>query len=299
MNPSFAKKCKMLAGRLAFRFLEGMASVVPFPIAQRLGDALGDFIYFASSRYRKVAIRNLAAAYDGKLSASDIRGIARQVFRHFARGAVEFFYLLKLKPKELDRMVDLSGTEHVDAALAQGNGAILLTGHLGHWEMLARRAAAAGYRINVIARNSDDVTMTGIARKIREGSGYKVLGRNAREALKCLRDNEILGILPDQNTAGGVFVDFFGRPAATAEGPAVFSLKTGAPILPTFARRGVDGKYHAVVYPPISVQLTGETEKDVHILTQALTSRIEEEIRKDPTQWLWLHDRWKRAHEAG
>lgn len=299
MKPSLTKRGKMLAGRLAFLFLTGLASVVPFPVAQRMGAALGDFIYYASSRYRKVAIRNLTAAYDGKMSASDIRSTARQVFRHFARGAVEFFYLLKLKPEELDRLVDLSGMEHLDAALAQGNGAILLTGHLGHWEMLARRAAVAGYKINVIARNSDDVTMTGIARKIREDSGYKVLGRNAREALKCLKNNEILGILPDQNTAGGVFVYFFGRPVATAEGPAVFSLKTGAPILPTFARRGPDGKYHAMVYPPIAVKLTGETDKDVWLLTQALTSRIEEEIRKDPTQWLWLHDRWKRSHEAG
>jgi len=287
----------MLAGRIAFRILDTSAAVIPLPIARAIGVRLGDFIYAASSRYRRMAIDNLTAAYDGRMSAKEVRWTARQVFRHFARGTMEFFYLLRLKPGELERMVDMKGTEHLDAALAKGKGCVILTGHLGHWEMLARRLANAGYKVNVIARDSDDVVMTGIARRIREGAGYRVLGRNPREALMVLKNNEILGILPDQNAVGGIKVEFFGQLASTAEGPAVFSLRTGAPLVPAFARRGSDGMYHAVIHPPLETPLTGDRDEDVRRLTQALTSRIEEEIRKDPTQWLWLHDRWKRPNE--
>ena len=265
-----------------------------------LGSAFGSLFYVLSARYRRVALRNLTAAYASEKTDREIKAIARQVFKHFSRGAFEFFYLLSLNRDQVDAMIDIEGREHLDDALAQGNGCIVVTAHYGNWELLARKFAICGYKINVIARDSDDPGMTTITTRIRETGGYRVFDRDQPiiGAFRSLKNNEILGILPDQNESGGIFVDFFSRPVATATGPAVLSLKSGAPIVPAFAARTSSDKYRATVYPRIEFTPSGDRQKDILDLTALITQAIEREIRKNPSQWLWLHDRWKHSPEA-
>jgi KDO2-lipid IV(A) lauroyltransferase len=263
------------------------------------GNILGATFYVCSRRYRTVALRNLKAAYPEKTD-DDIRTIAVEVFKHFARGALEFFYFLSLNQDQVASLIDLEGREHIDAALAEGRGCIIVTAHYGNWELLARKLVSLGYKVNVIARDSDDPGMTGITTMIREHGGYRVFDRDQPiiGAFRCLKNNEILGILPDQNEAEGVFANFFGRPVASPVGPAVLALRTGAPIVPVFAPRGYDGRYHAVVYPRLEFEPTGDDEKDTLLITDLINQAIEREVRRYPSQWLWLHDRWKRTAEA-
>lgn len=293
------KRMELFGGRLAVTGLLRLSGWLNPKRIERLGRLLGDFIYVASRRYRRVALKNLAAAFP-EWDSKKVRSTARDTFRHFSRGVLEFFYLLRLPSEDLDKWIDVEGIEHLETALAKGRGVVCVTAHLGNWELFARKIVLQGYKINVIARDSDDPTMTGVANEMRQNAGYRVLPRDgsALPALRCLRRNELLGILPDQNTYSGIFVDFFGRPAATAPGPAVLALKAGAPIICGFARRMEGGRFKAVLYPPIEVPLSGNEEADVHAITSALTKKIEDEIRKDPAQWLWLHDRWKRTSEA-
>lgn len=264
------------------------------------GSALGDLFFALSKRYRRVAIGNLQAAYGAEKSPAEIRAMAREVFRHFARGAFEFFRLLSLSREQTSAMIDLEGLEHIDNALSLGRGCICVTAHYGNWEILARKVANTGYKVSVIARDSDDPGITGIVTRIRESGGYGVFDRDQPiiGAFRCLRNNEILGILPDQNESEGVFVDFFGRPAATAAGPAVLALRSGAPLIPAFASRNPDGRYTGRIYPPIEYQPTGDEVKDILAITALFTAAIEREVRRNPTQWLWLHDRWKLTGEA-
>jgi KDO2-lipid IV(A) lauroyltransferase len=293
------KRIELAGGRLATVGLLRLSKHLNPKRIERWGARLGDFIFTASRRYRRVALRNLAAAYPD-WGEKEVHKTARETFRHFGRGALEFFYLLNLPSKELDEWVVVEGKEHLDAALEKGCGAIIVTAHLGNWELFARKLVLLDYPLSVIARDSDDLMMTGVANSIRQNAGYKVFGRDSSvlPALRCLRKNEVLGILPDQNTLSGIFVDFFGRPAATATGPAVLSLRSGAPIICGFARRVEGGRFKILMYPPLDVPASGDEEADVYVLTAALTKIIEDEIRKDPAQWLWLHDRWKRAAEA-
>jgi KDO2-lipid IV(A) lauroyltransferase len=293
------KRTELAAGRLAMAALWRLSRRLTPRRIERWGARLGDFMFVASRRYRRVVLENLAAAFPD-WSKQEVRRTGRNTFRNFARGALEFFYLLHLPPDELDRWIKIEGTEHLDAALKQGRGAIIVTAHLGNWELFARKLVLLGYRLNVIARDSDDPGMTGIANAIRQKGGYQVLARDASAlpAMRCLRRNEVLGILPDQNAVVGIFVDFFGRPAATATGPAVFSLRSGAPIICGFAPRTEEGRFKAVMYPPLVTPTSGDEEADVRALTATLTKVIEEQIRKDPAQWLWLHDRWRRWREA-
>lgn len=260
-----------------------------------IGNCLGSLFYVLSARYRKVALTNLRAAFGTEKSEAELRKIAKQVFRHFARGAVEFFYLLSLSREQIGAMIDLDGREHLDNALAEGKGCVIITAHYGNWELLARKAVIEGYKLNVIARDSDDPGMTGITTRIRESGGYRVFDKDQPliGAFRALKKNEILGILPDQNESSGIFVDFFGRPVATATGPALFSLRSGAPMVPVFAPRMPDGRYRATVYPRIEFVPSGDEAADIRDLTVLINQAIEREVRSNPSQWLWLHDRWK------
>jgi len=294
------KRLIKLIGRATFRVMSATAGLLRPWSVRAIGNSLGSLFYVLSSRYRNVALRNLRAAYGHEKSEAEIRKIAREVFRHFARGAVEFFYFLSLRPDQIGAMIDLEGRENLDEVLAEGRGCIIITAHYGNWELLARKSVIEGYKLNVIARNSDDPGMTGIATRIRESGGYRVFDKDQPliGALRALRKNEILGILPDQNESNGIMVDFFSRPAATATGPAAFALKSGAALVPAFAPRMPNGKYRATVYPRIDFTPSGDEGKDIRDLTALINQAIEREVRSNPSQWLWLHDRWKCSPEA-
>jgi len=294
------KRLIKLVGRFTFWWMSRTAGLLRPWSVTLLGNALGSVFFALSRRYREVALRNLRAAYGHEMGEEEIRRAAKAVFRHFSRGAFEFFYLLSLSGRQVDAMMDLEGVEHLDRALSLGKGCIAITAHYGNWELFARKMALLGYKMNVIARDSDDPGMTGIATRIRESGGYRVFDRDQPiiGAFRCLRNNEILAILPDQNEIDGILVPFFGRLAATASGPAVLSLKSGAPIVPGFAVRNSDGTYTGRIYPPLEFEPTGDEDRDVRELTAMVTAAIEQEIRRNPTQWLWLHDRWKYSPEG-
>jgi KDO2-lipid IV(A) lauroyltransferase len=299
---SFRKRLQNIAGSIAFKAMMRASKTLNEKRMERFSKILGNIAYHCSKRYRNIAKKNLAMTLGNEYSPEKIDDMTRQVFQHFCRGGLEFFYFAVADRKDIENMIDIHGKEHLDRALGKGKGVVLITAHFGNWEILARKLCIMGYPVTVIARDSDDPSMTGIANKIREGAGYKVLGRDksVRGALECLKRNEVLGILPDQNTsAGGVFVDFFGYPAATAVGPAVFALRAGAVLVPVFAYRGSDGRYHGEFQPEIEYQQTGNRDEDELALTGAITKVIENIIRRYPTQWLWLHDRWKKARLVG
>jgi len=294
------KRLIKLIGRITFACMFKASGLLRPWSVKALGNTLGSAFYYSSRRYRTIALRNLRSVFAGEMTDPKIRGIAKDVFRHFTRGAVEFFYLLSLSREKIDGLIDFEGKEHIDEALSLGKGCIIVTAHYGNWELLARKLVILGYKVNVIARDSDDAGITGVTQRIRESGGYKVFDRNQPiiGAFRALKKNEILGILPDQNDCDGIFVPFFGRPAKTAEGPAVLSLKSGAPIVPVFAPRIEEYRYRAVAHPFICFDPSGDDKKDVYNLMALVNKAIEDEVRRCPSQWLWLHDRWKLSAEA-
>lgn len=264
------------------------------------GKALGSIYFRCSRRHRKIAVKNLTEVYRDRMTAPEIESMAKQVFINFTTGAFDFFRVISLTRDSIDSMVEIENREHLDNAFALGRGCIGLTAHFGNWEILARKLVIMGYDVSVIARDSDDPGMSGIAQKIRESGGYKVFDRDQSMlgVFKALKNNGMLGILPDQNDYAGIVVRFFSRPALTAAGPAIISLRTGAPIVPFFCRKVGPGKYKAKVYPPIDFTPTGDRALDERNLTQLVNDALEVGIRQEPSQWLWLHDRWKEGLEA-
>jgi KDO2-lipid IV(A) lauroyltransferase len=202
----------------------------------------------------------------------------------------------RMDSKQIREYVSFEGIEHVEQALAQGKGAIILTGHFGNWELLAASISATIAPLTPIVRKLRSPRLNALVSSYRAQAGYATIDRDTgiRHALRCLKRNELLGIVADVDTnVSGVFVDFFGRPAYTPYSPVAIALKTGATVLPTFIVRRPDGSHRAIIEPPLMFQRTSVKEKDLVVNTQKFTKIIESYIRQYPTQWIWMHRRWK------
>lgn len=293
------KKNKELEKRLGF-FAFAMAEKAfqrKDPVkAERSGARLGTLVYKVMKRRRKTALDNLALAFPEKTEEERIE-IAKQCFQHFGRVFADFLRSSQRTNEEVLQTCKLIDFHHFDEALKLGKGIILITGHYGNWERAAHAIVAGGYKLTVVARDANDGDLNQAVLRIREKQGVQVLSRGAaaRGIFTKLKANEIVGILPDQNS-GDLFVPFFGKPCGTVTGPAAIHARTGAPVVPMFCRRVGPNQYEARAYPPL-VEVEGY--EPVEAMTRAMNNAIESAIREAPEQWLWFHDRWKSAKRAG
>jgi KDO2-lipid IV(A) lauroyltransferase len=190
----------------------------------------------------------------------------------------------------------------LDAALARGQGVVFVTGHVGNWEVLARRLTLAGYRMAAVAKEASDPRTTALIEGLRRQGGLEVIWRGApgaaRQMLKTLRGNGLLGLLIDQDTSvQSVWVPFFGHLAKTPRAAADLALRTGAVPLLGFAVREGPGRYRVELH---DVELpAGDGEAAAVELTTRLTAGIEACIRRHPEQWVWMHQRWKSPPPEG
>jgi KDO2-lipid IV(A) lauroyltransferase len=197
----------------------------------------------------------------------------------------------------VERHVVIEGREHLDRALAGGKGVVVVSGHYGAWQYLGGALALLGYPVNYLLIEQHNPGVDRVQNEIASGKGVKFIypGAGVRGILQAFRRNEMVIILADQHAGGGgVVMDFLGRPASVARGPASLALRTGAVMLPIFMIR-TGGLYHRIVIrPPIEAKpLGGTEEEDVVHFTRAHVDVLEEFIRMHPDHWLWMHRRWK------
>lgn len=283
------RKWVQKASGVALFLLRGVFRLLPHGVALWIGGGCGALLFHSYRRRRELALANLRLAFPEQ-SEREKTSIALASFRHFGRVSAEFLRMPLLSKQQIAGMVSVERLHVLDDAIKGGKGAILITAHFGNWELMARHLADLGYPLSVVARDANDSRTTDIVNSIRTENGYKVFSRGnaARYMLGCLKKNEFVGILPDQN-AGDVFVEFFGQPCGSVTGPAVIHLRTGAPIIPTFCVR-VKNRYVLEVGEPLQV-----VTNDVGAIMQQVQKSVEDAIRKHPEQWLWFHDRWKSA----
>jgi KDO2-lipid IV(A) lauroyltransferase len=287
---------KRLRRSLAFSLLRhwvGLARILPRGIGRPLFGHLGGLAYLVLGRSRRVALVNLRLIYGQTLPDKEISGLARQAFVNLGRFAYDVARLGKAAPQGLMRLVSVRGVEHLDRALARGKGVIGLSGHVGNWELLGAYLSQRGYRVNVLATRLKDDKLDDLIVSMRRQAGLEVLerSRGVKEALRCLRRGEILGVLIDQDTSvDSVIVDFLGRPAKTAVGPVKLAVRTGAAVVPMAMLATDDGGYRIEVREPVVLSGREDTvAEDVERCSRA----IESFIRAEPSQWVWMHKRWK------
>ena len=269
---------------------------IPRRWAQCVSGFLGELWFAVDKRHRQMALDNLAQAFGGEKSGRELRQIARQVFRNIVQVVFEVGWSLHLRPKDLNTFFSLKGFAHLRAAFRKGKGALILTGHVGNWELMPVAAAMAGYSANVLYRPIDYAPLDRFFVEARARFGLKMIPKDASllRVFRALKRGETVAMLLDQNVGlhKGVMVDFFGRRACTSYGLAFIALKTDAPVLPFFVVREAKG-FTAEIGPEIPFIKTGDDRKDLEENTRQYNEALEMIIRRYPDQWLWVHNRWK------
>ncbi|MDH5174724.1 MAG: lysophospholipid acyltransferase family protein [Elusimicrobiota bacterium] len=256
-------------------------------------------------KYRKTALENLTLSLGKEKSKEKIEYIYRACLREVAQSFCELISAMVYafrNSSPLDHLKEkfvLEGEENLKRALSRGKGAIGLCAHFGNFTLMGTGLTSRGYPYALIVRPADESRVETYFQKWRDRLGYDSIpayprSTAVRRSLGALRQNKILALFADQNKAkGGVFVDFFGRPAGTVVGPAVMALRTGAPVVPIFnVRQGVD-KHKVIIGPTVEFEISGNQDKDVLTVTAKITKVIEEFVRRYPTHWWWFHNRWK------
>ena len=281
--------------KLILKAIAAFFSCLPLGAALAIGRGLG-WLYGSIIRYHRAdAIESLIRSFPEK-TPSEIRGIVRRMYANLGMNLVEVFRLGKVTDEFLRANIDIEGEGFAREALARNKGAVILTGHVGNWDLLCTVVPRLGYPLTVISKDIKNKGLNEFWMNIRQRFGVKfVPAHNSyRACLTALRKNELIGFILDQNMirTEGVFVDFFGKPACTTPGMAYMSAQSGAPVVPVFMLRREKGRHLVKVLPLIDPPPNREPAA-IREFTQRYTKIIEEIIRQYPDQWIWIHRRWR------
>ena len=287
---------------LLFRSVTLVLGVLPERVASGVGAALGVVLGRILRIRRDVVEEHVRLAFPDESEAWR-RRIVDQSYVHLGREAVVFFRMAGAAPEDIRARTRVVGFEAVKQAAAEGRGIVGITGHLGNWEMSAAAVVAHGVPLDAVAKEMANPLFDRALNDTRRRLGVEVVDMMdaPRRVLGNLRlGGRMQGLLADQNAhRGGIFVPFFGKLAATVRGPAVFAIRTGAPVFMVSAIRdsGPGGGY-VVSFDPIEYSVTGDMEADVLALTRAHVSALEGLVRAAPEQYFWVHKRWKKRPEG-
>lgn len=287
-----------------FRVAQGAVCLLPEPAAQALGGGLG-WVAGMVARIRRLDVdAHLALAFPERPPAWR-RRVARASYLHLGREAAVLLRMASMSAEEIRARTTVEGMEALEEALAGGKGAILAAAHLGNWEIGAALLAARGVPLDVVVKRMGNPRFDRVLMEARRrlGVGTMEFSEAPPLVLRALRRGRVVALAGDQNMhRGGIFVPFFGKEAATARGPALFALRTGAPLFLAFPLReeGRRPRYRMVLRRLEAPREVGSarstreaTEEQVRRITLAYMEALEEAVRAHPEQYFWQHRRWK------
>jgi KDO2-lipid IV(A) lauroyltransferase len=273
------------------------AMVAPWPdrAVSLLGAGIGHIFWAIDAGHRRLAIRQLQAAFPSKPPAA-CRAIARKTFAHFGRSLTLLLKFSTLSPEQIRARVSFEGEDRVREAIAAGRGVLLVTGHFGLWEVYGLAHPLVLPPMFVLARKLDNPQLQTLLEHTRTRTGNQVIYRRGalRRVLRALGAGDAVTILIDQHIqpADAVSVQFFGRPAATTSAVGALAIRTGAAVIPIFAIPSPDGTCRIVYEHPIELPRADSPDPVVE-LTQRCTDVLEMYVRRQPELWLWMHRRWR------
>lgn len=274
-------------------------ALLPYRVSLRFGEFLGKLLFFFWGSRRRIAVENLRAAVSRGAISIDARPeeVIRQNFRNLGKSFVEVLKIYYGLGESIIQGVEISGAEYLQKARERGKGVIFVTGHCGNWELNALVFSRRLARINIVARPLNNPYINKLVESTRKRYGNSVIYKKGalKKILSCLRKGEIVGILMDQSVveSEGVVTEFLGKKDFTTRMPAMIARKTGSPVIPAFIRRTSNGhliELHKALEPDISADGEAALLSD----TVRFSSYIEDYIRQNPAEWLWIHRRWKR-----
>jgi KDO2-lipid IV(A) lauroyltransferase len=293
-----------LATRLRFRLedcatavLEQACRLVPRRATPALGAVVGTGAWLLAGRRRQIALDNARRALGGELGPGPCGPLVRRAYRQFGRILLEGLMFPRYSARDAGTLLRYTGLEHIRSAYESGRGVLLFSGHYGNWELVALMQGYLGMPLTMITRPLDNPLLERRLARLRGLSGNEIQHKKhaLRPMLAALSAGRGVAIVIDQNVRDGsaVFVDFFGRKAATTPALALLALRTGAAVMPVFAIPEGSGRYRVEYLPEVVPVRTGDRQADVLDLTQRCTQVIERYVRAHQGAWLWMHERWK------
>ncbi len=278
-----------------FRFINRIQRIT----ALRFFTTLSYIAYCVATRERRKTIHHLSKVFGAQKTPQQIEHMAKKVFFDLARNMADAFRITTMTRDSIDSLVKCNDLYKIDQAMEKGRGILLVTGHIGSWELLAAYLAFKGYPLHVIGAPIYDRRLDELVIRNRTFSGAKYIARGGatRNIIRALRKNEMIGILMDQDSIKneGIFVDFFGAEGYTPVGPIVLALKTGAVILPLAIHIQPDNTHVVTILDELELIRSGNKEQDIYQNTLRCSKKLEQLISMHPTQWVWMHERWKTS----
>ncbi len=279
---------------LAFRILSLLAPLAPPGVGYWLCDRVGDILFSLLPNRRATVLRNLSFVIGHH--PADAAKLARATFREGVRYYYDTFRAPGLSGDDIESLIHFEGLEHLDEALARGQGGIIVTAHFGSPALVVQLVALRGYKITTVVEPVKPQKLFDLINGVRGCRGIRLLPlapSNFRDLTAALRRNEVVGILADRDLQGtGSEVLMFGGATRLPAGPAMLSLRTGAPMLPTFGVRGEDNRFHGTMERPIETVRTGDLKEDIRLNTQRVAEVLEKAISKRPEQWIVFEPIW-------
>lgn len=291
--PSAGKRVKRRISALISLAYLAVTRLSPLPVARGLTIAAARLAFHLVPRIKTVGRANLSLAYGDSLTPEEKERILRGAVDNMARVAAEFSHMPALARRRYEGYAVTRGEEHVDFT----KGVLLIGGHLGNWEMMASVMAARGYRVAEVVRPLDDPWLDHVIDATRRGACIHTIPKDdaAREVMRLLKENWLVGILIDQSPRENAApAAFFGQPCWATIAPALLHARAKAPIHPVSMFRQPDGCYVLEFHPALDLVRTGDLRKDLVVNTQRCQDVFEQIVRQHPEQWLWLHRRWKK-----
>jgi phosphatidylinositol dimannoside acyltransferase len=283
----------------AFRMIQWLMERLPRRLAYALAIVIARFAYIFAGRARRTLQENLRAALP-EVSDRELRLISWNNFRNHSKAYADLMRLPSARVEDLSPLLHVEGVEHLEAARAYGRGVLVVSAHMGSWEVAAAIWSATIAPVSLFAEELEPREMYDWYRRTRARLGISVLPLSRaglKQVVRALEAEEMVVTAIDRDVLGtGILIDFFGRPAHIPEGPAAIALRKGTPLLPVCVFRLPDDTYQAVGYPPIIAEATGDRQGDLGQVMQKLVAHLEEIIRAHPDQWHMPHPIWESAN---
>lgn len=266
--------------------------------ALRLAERVGDLSFLLLRKPRRLAEQHLRLAFGDEITPAACTHIARASLVNMARSLCELAKIDEIRLRAAE-YIETEGEDYVVKSLEKGGGAIIVTGHIGNWELLAAYWAWQGYSIAAIARRIYIERLNQMLVDFRSRQGVETILRESphstRQLLRALKNNSLLGMLIDQDTrVQSVSVPFFGRLARTPAAAASLAIRRDLPVHAAFIQRRPEGGHRITVTPAFTVARTGDVRTDITALTRVFNAALEAQVRRNPAEWVWWHRRWRR-----
>ena len=277
-----------------YRLGQFIALILPLRLVYAIAVFLADLHYFFAFRDRRFVKANLKVIFP-EAKNSQLRKISRKVFRNFAKYLADFFRFEKLNRGYIDKNIKLENLHYFDQALEKGKGVVVLTAHLGNWELGGVVLAQLGYPFWAVALSHKNKKVNDffVAQRARKGVHVIAMGKAVRSCISEIRNNHMVALVGDRDfTEKGIIIDFFGKPTHFPEGPAALSLMTGASIIPGFMLRNPDDSFTLRIEKPVEFKPSGDKAKDLSDLIKVYNKIVEDYIRNYPDQWYVFRRFW-------